>query len=281
MLRLLNILVALVMAAPAIAQQTPRWMTLPPTPSLPSPAVSGTAEVNGAAIWYAMYGSGLPVVLLHGGLANSNYWGNQVPALAQNYQVIVIDSRGHGRSSRGAQPYGYELMASDVLGVMDKLNLHKAAIVGWSDGAIIGLSLAMSHPDRVGRLFAFAANSDPSGVKNVGKSPVFTQFMARAEKEYQTLSPTPNGYKQFVAEISTMWAKQPNWTKADLARIKVRTWIVDGDHDEAIHRANTELMADTIPGAGLLLQPEVSHFSMLQAPDQFTGDVMRFLRRQW
>lgn len=281
MLRFLNILVALVIATPAIAQQTPRWMTLPPTPSLPPPEVSGTAEVNGASIWYAMYGSGLPVVMLHGGLANSNYWGNQVPALAQNYQVIVIDSRGHGRSTRSAAPYGYELMASDVLGVMDKLNLKKAAIVGWSDGAIIGLSLAMNHPDRVARLFAFAANSDPSGVKDVDKSPVFTQFIARGEKEYQALSPTPNGYKRFVEEISAMWAKQPNWTKADLARIKVPTWIVDGDHDEAIHRTNTELMADTIPNAGLLLQPEVSHFSMLQAPDQFTADVLRFLQRQW
>jgi pimeloyl-ACP methyl ester carboxylesterase len=281
MLRLLNILVALVIATPAIAQQTPRWMTLPPTPSLQPPPVSGTAEVNGAAIWYAMYGSGLPVVMLHGGLANSNYWGNQVPALAQNYQVIVIDSRGHGRSTRSAAPYGYELMASDVLGVMDKLNLQKAAIVGWSDGAIVGLSLAMNHPDRVARLFAFAANSDPSGVKDVDKSPVFTEFIKRGEKEYEALSATPKDYKKFVEEIGAMWAKQPNWTKADLARIKVPTWIVDGDHDEAIHRANTELMADAIPNAGLLLQPEVSHFSMLQAPDQFTADVIRFLSRQW
>jgi pimeloyl-ACP methyl ester carboxylesterase len=281
MLRLLKILVALVLATPAIAQQTPRWMTLPPTPSLPPPSVSGAAQVNGASIWYAMYGSGLPVVLLHGGLANSNYWGNQVPALAQNYQVIVIDSRGHGRSTRSTAPFGYELMASDVLGVMDKLNLQKAAIVGWSDGAIIGLSLAMNHPDRVARLFAFAANSDPSGVKDVDKSPVFTQFIKRGELEYQALSPTPAGYKQFVEEISAMWAKQPNWTKTDLAKVKVPTWIVDGDHDEAIYRTNTELMADTIPNAGLLLQPEVSHFSMLQAPDQFTADILRFLQRQW
>jgi len=281
MLRFLNILVALAIATPAIAQQTPRWMTLPPTPSLPAPPVSGKVEVNGASIWYAVYGSGLPVVLLHGGLANSDYWGDQVPVLAQDYQVIVIDSRGHGRSTRSAAPYGYELMASDVLGVMDKLNVQKAAIVGWSDGAIIGLSLAINHPDRVARLFAFAANSDPSGVKDVDKSPVFTEFVKRAEKEYEALSPTPHGYKQFVEEIGAMWARQPNWTRADLARIKVPTWIVDGDHDEAIHRANTELMADTIPGAGLLLQPEVSHFSMLQAPDQFTEDVLRFLGRHW
>ncbi|MBS0527749.1 MAG: alpha/beta hydrolase [Proteobacteria bacterium] len=278
------LLAAQLLAAPASAQSE-RWMTLPPTPSLPTPRSSGKVEVNGAAIWYAVFGpsdrGGPPVVLLHGGLANSNYWGNQVPALAERHQVIVIDSRGHGRSTRSAAPYGYELMASDVLGVMDKLGVRQAAVVGWSDGAIIGLSLAMHHPDRVARLFAFAANSDPSGVKDVDKSPVFQQFIARAEKEYEALSATPKDYRKFVEEISAMWAGQPHWTKDDLAKITVPTWIVDADHDEAIERSNTELMADTIPKAGLLLQPEVSHFSMLQDPAQFTADVQHFLDRKW
>jgi pimeloyl-ACP methyl ester carboxylesterase len=220
-------------------------------------------------------------VLLHGGLANSDYWGNQVPALARKFRVIVMDSRGHGRSTRDAKPYGYDLMASDVLGVMDHLGIGKAAIVGWSDGAIIGLDIAMNHPERVSRLFAFAANSDPSGVKDVDKSPVFTKFIARAEKEYEALSATPHEYKRFLSEIGHMWESQPHWTATDLGRIKVPTWIVDADHDEAIHRENTEMMADAIPNAGLLLQPEVSHFSMLQAPGQFTDDVLRFLNRKW
>jgi pimeloyl-ACP methyl ester carboxylesterase len=213
--------------------------------------------------------------------ANSNYWGNQVPALAETHRVIVMDSRGHGRSTRDTQPYGYALMASDVIGLMDYLGIPQAAIVGWSDGAILGLSLAMSHPDRVSRLFAFAANSDPSGVKDVDKSPVFNEFIARAEKEYEALSATPAQYKSFVDEISAMWATQPHWTAQDLNAIRVPTWIVDADHDEAIHRENTEFMARQIPNAGLLLQPEVSHFSMLQAPRQFTDDVRHFLERKW
>jgi pimeloyl-ACP methyl ester carboxylesterase len=285
MTRFLQALVALLFATQLLGHpanaQSERWMTLPPTPSLPTPVSSGKAEVNGASIWYAVFGKGSPVVLLHGGLANSNYWGNQVPALAAKHQVIVIDSRGHGRSTRSSAPYGYELMASDVLGVMDQLGVKQAAIVGWSDGAIIGLSLAMHHPDRVARLFAFAANSDPSGVKDVDKSPVFQQFIARGEKEYEALSATPKEYKTFVEEISAMWAKQPNWTEDDLAKITVPTWIVDADHDEAIERANTLLMAAAIPKAGLLLQPEVSHFSMLQDPAQFTADVLHFLDRSW
>ena len=265
----------------ASAQSVPRWMTLPPTPTLPTPASSGHAPVNGISIWYATFGSGPPLILLHGGLANSDYWGHQVPMLARSHRVIVMDSRGHGRSTRDIRPYGYSLMASDVIGLMDFLGIPQAAIVGWSDGAIIGLSLAMNHPNRVSRLFAFAANSDPSGVKDVEKSPVFEAFIARAQKEYESLSATPRDYKEFVEEISTMWATQPNWTAADLSGIKVRTWIVDADHDEAIKRENTEFMAREIPNAGLLLQPEVSHFSMLQAPDQFGADILRFLARKW
>jgi pimeloyl-ACP methyl ester carboxylesterase len=268
-------------AAGAHAQPVSRWLTLPETPSLPTPAESGRVAVNGISIWYAAFGAGEPVVLLHGGLANSDYWGHQVPVLARRFRVIVMDSRGHGRSTRDSQPYGYDLMASDVLGLMDHLGIGKAAIVGWSDGAIIGLDIAMHHPGRVSRLFAFAANSDPSGVKDVGKSPVFTRFIARAKKEYEALSATPHEYERFLAEISHMWESQPHWTAADLGRIETPTWIVDADHDEAIRRQNTELMADAIPNAGLLLQPEVSHFSMLQAPDQFTGDVLRFLGRKW
>ena len=88
-------------------------------------------------------------------------------------------------------------------------------------------------------------------------------------------------HKKFVDEISTMWATQPHWTVEQLRTIKVPTWIVDADHDEAIFRENTELMAREIPNSGLLLQPEVSHFSMLQDPDQFTADIVRFLARKW
>jgi len=128
-------------ASSVAAQPVPRWMTLPPTPSLPTPDKSGHAPVNGISIWYATFGSGPPVILLHGGLANSNYWGNQVPELARDHRVIVMDSRGHGRSTRDSRPFGYTLMASDVIGLMDHLGIPQAAIVGWSDGAIIGLSL--------------------------------------------------------------------------------------------------------------------------------------------
>lgn len=259
------------------ARAEPQWLTLPPTPSLPTPAKSGYAPVNGIKIWYAVFGRGAPVVLLHGGLANSNYWGELVPVLARHYRVVVMDSRGHGRSSRDTRPFGYDLMASDVLALMDFLKIDTAALVGWSDGAIIGLDIAIHHPERLSKLFAFAANSDPSGVKDVNQSPVFTAFIARAKKEYEKLSPTPTEYDAFLAQITKMWETQPNWTASDLAGIKLPTWIVDADHDEAIKRENTLFMADQIPNSGLLIEPQVSHFAFLQDPDQFNANVLQFL----
>jgi len=261
----------------AAAHAEAQWETLPPTPTLPKPTQSGYAPVNGIRIWYASFGRGEPVFLLHGGLANSNYWGDQVPALARYYRVVVMDSRGHGRSSRDDRPYGYDLMASDVLGLMDFLKVRQAAIIGWSDGAILGLDIALHHPERLTKLFAFAANSDPSGVADIAHSQVFNAYIARAEKEYEALSPTPDQYKSFLAQISKMWETQPNFTTEQLHGITVPTWIVDADHDEAIKRENTEFMANEIPNAGLLIQPWVSHFSFLQDPPQFTNDVLHFL----
>src|SRR6266705_40864 len=114
---------------------------------LPVPNDQGYIENEGARIWYSSYSSGPPVILLHGGLGHSGNWGYQVPALiSAGYRVALIDSRGHGRSTRDSQPFTYERMASDVLAVMDSLKLERAAVVGWSDGACIALILGMQAP---------------------------------------------------------------------------------------------------------------------------------------
>ena len=95
--RLLFLLVLL--AAPAASRAAePQWMTLPPTPTLPDAPQSGLAPVNGIKIWYAVFGQGEPVILLHGGLANSNYWGEQVPALAEQ-----LPRHRHGQPRSRAQ----------------------------------------------------------------------------------------------------------------------------------------------------------------------------------
>ena len=254
------------------------WQALPPTPAPVAGLEGGYAEVNGIRLYYATIGSGPPVVLLHGGLANSDYWGAQIQALAPHHRVIVVDSRGHGRSTRDARPYGYDLMADDVVALLDKLGIARADVVGWSDGAIIGLDLAIRHADRIGKLFAFAANTLTSGVKpDVEKNPTFARYIRRAGEEYVRLSPTPKGYPTFVAQISRMWASQPNWSNAQLRAIRAPVVVADGDHDEAITRAHTEYIAATIPGAGLLILPNTSHFAFLQNPGLFNAALLHFL----
>lgn len=154
---LFSLLIIAILSISNATAAEPKWQTLPDTPELPETTQKGFVTVDGARIWYAAYGSGDSVIMLHGGLANSNYWGHQVRELAKSFRVIVMDSRGHGRSTRDNRPLTYDLMASDVIALMKHLNASKAAIIGWSDGAIIGLKLAISNPDQLSGLFAFGA----------------------------------------------------------------------------------------------------------------------------
>src|SRR5271170_4923981 len=119
MRRFLLASLALLVTLPALAGE--RWETLPPTPAPVVTDRDGQAQANGISIHYAIYGRGSPVIFLHGGLANTDYWGNQVAAVAAHHTVILMDSRGHGRSTRDARPYGYDLMADDVVALMDVL----------------------------------------------------------------------------------------------------------------------------------------------------------------
>src|SRR5687768_2592056 len=157
---------------------------------LPVTDDQGYVEHDGARIWYAAYGSGSSVILLHGGLGHSGNWGYQVPALVSSgYRVVLIDSRGHGRSTRDSRPFMYELMASDVLAVMDALHLEKAAVVGWSDGACTALILAMKAPARVAGVFFFGCNMDPSGTKEIAlPNPVLDRCLSRHAADYARLS---------------------------------------------------------------------------------------------
>ena len=264
-------------AARACAHCTPQWLTLPPTPTLPTPNRSGYAPVDGVRIWYATFGHGSPVILLNGGLANADYWGNQIRALSPHYRVIVLDSRCQGRSSCDATPIRYRLMADDVLGLMNILHVRAAALIGWSDGAIIGLEIALHHPGRITKLFAFAADSSPAGTKDVARSPVFKAYIKRARREYARLSPTPDGFPALLARMRNLWAHRPDFSAEQLGHIRVPTWIVDGDHDEAIKLSDTLFIADHIPDSGLLILPDVGHFAFLQDPAEFNLNLLHFL----
>lgn len=264
------------LAAGALAED--RWMTLPKPPAMPQANETGYAKVNGIEMYYATYGKGDPILFIHGGLGNADIWANQVIDFAKTNLVIVADSRGHGRSTRNDTPFGYDVMASDYLALLDTLKIDKAALVGWSDGGIIGIDIALSHPERLSKLFAQAANVTVDGVDpNVATNVTFGNYITWMGESYKQLSKTPDQYDAFVEQISKMWASEPAWTKEQLATIKVPTAIVLGDHDEAITRAHTEYMAGAIPGAKLVILKDASHFAMLQDPAGYDQAVRDFL----
>lgn len=256
----------------------PAWLTLPPTPTLPQATRTGLVKVNDASIFFAQFGAGPPVLLLHGGLANSNYWGHQITHLAQNFSVIAMDTRGHGRSPLTFRSFSYSMFAQDVMGLLDFLDISKASIVGWSDGGITGLQLAVATPNRVSKLFAFGANSSLDGLKpDGGRSRVFAKFITRCKTEYAALSPHPEKWPQLTNGLRLMWQTEPNFTAGNLRTVRMPTAISDGEHDEIIKRSHTERLASAIPGARLVIQPAVSHFAMLQNPTQFNRALSDFL----
>jgi pimeloyl-ACP methyl ester carboxylesterase len=245
---------------------------------LPSADEEGYVEADGARIWYASYGAGDPVLLLHGGLGHSGNWGYQVPALVSSgHRVVVMDSRGHGRSTRDEGPLSYERMASDVVAVMDALRMDRAAFVGWSDGACIALILAMKAPARVVCVFFFACNMDPSGAKEVEFGPLLRRCFGRHAKDYALLSETPDRFDAFSDAVGEMMKTQPNYSDRDLARITRPVAIVQSEHDEFIKPEHAEYLAQTIPGATLVRLPGVSHFAPLQRPARFNDAVRVFL----
>lgn len=244
---------------------------------LPVADDEGYVENEGARIWYATYGFGPVVILLHGGLGHSGNWGYQVPALVSSgYRAVLIDSRGHGRSTRDAQPYAYELMASDVLAVMDALHIAKAGLVGWSDGACTALILAAKASSRVAGVFFFACNMDPSGVKPFEATPALDRCFARHTKDYAQLSATPECFRDFVEDVGLMQRTQPNYSAHDLAMIGVPVAIVQSEHDEFIKREHAEYLARSIPNADLIVLDGVSHFAPLQRPEQFNTAILEF-----
>jgi pimeloyl-ACP methyl ester carboxylesterase len=242
--------------------------------------VKGLAPVNDIQMYYEIHGDGTPLILLHGGLGNTNSWENQIPILSRQYKVIAVDSRGHGRSTFSEQQIGYALMASDVIALMDKLGIKKAHILGWSDGGIIGLDLAIKHPERLNKVIAYGANYNPSGMRtDIGENKRIKDYLEKAAKDYQALSPNPTRWEAFQKNIGHMWESEPNFTAEQLRSITVPTLILDGDYDEDIYTEHTKDLANLIPRAELILIAGTGHFAPLEKREEFNRIVLEFLAK--
>ena len=245
---------------------------------LPPGGEEGVVEHDGADIWYAPFGSGAPVILLHGGLGHGGNFAYQVPALVTaGYRAVVIDSRGHGHSTRDERAYSYELMGRDVLAVMDRLGIAKAPIIGWSDGACTGLVLAKEQPERITGVLFFACNVDSSGSKPFEFTPILGRCIGRHKADYAALSATPDQFDAFSEAVGLMQRTQPDYSAADLAEITVPVTVVQSEHDEFITPEHAAYIARTVRNGRLVELAGVSHFAPLQRPELFNRVVLAFL----
>lgn len=229
-------------------------------------------RIENANIYCETYGAGPPVLVLHGGLGYLEDMSSQIRVLARSHFVIAVDSRGHGRSTGASGPLSYALMSDDMVKVLDALKISRADVVGWSDGGIIGLDLAMRHPERVRKVVAISANYNPDGL---GYTPSVAPI-PRIALRYRLLAPYPAQWPTLYRNVVTMWATQPQYTLNDLGQIKAPTLIVAGQYD-LIKREHTDQLAKAIPGSQELIVAGATHGVPVEKPEIVNTEILRFL----
>jgi len=271
----------LVTAVPALA--LPKWQQFPAPPPMPPADQSGFADLRGISMFYAVYGKGkgAPILLIHGGMSSGDVWSFEVPTLARNHEVIVADSRGQGRSTHGLAWITYHRMAEDYVALLAALKIDKVTLVGWSDGGIIGIDIAMHHPALLNRLFAQAPNVTPDGltkIPDIDPPPLSDNLSPSGAFEADPeIEKARNRQMARERVFRRLWATEPNYSDADLAKIHVPTAIVIGDHDPVIRPAHIAHIAHTIPGARLVVLKDVGHPAHSQDPKQYLKAILDFM----
>jgi pimeloyl-ACP methyl ester carboxylesterase len=236
------------------------------------------ADLNKVSIYYETYGAGPPVLVLHGGLGSHEGMRNQIRALANSHLVIAPDSRGQGRSTDSDLPLTYSVMADDMAQLLDHLQTVRVDVVGWSDGGIVGLDLAMRYPERVRRLVAISANYDVTGIPQSSTAEV---NVPRTPIRYRLLAKEPAHWPIIYRKVAMMWQTQPKYSLDDLGRIKAPTLILAGEFDFIIAE-HTAKLAKAIPGSQEIIVEGATHTVPTDKPDVVNKIILNFLgRRGW
>ncbi|GEP98496.1 alpha/beta fold hydrolase [Chitinophaga cymbidii] len=230
------------------------------------------ADINGHRIYYEVYGEGKPLLLLHGSMESIASFDHQIPAFARTFKVIAMDTRGHGRSSRDTGAVGYELFAGDVFELLNTLQLDSVNILGWSDGGITGLLLAMQHPEKVAKLAVMGANLYNN------ESSVYDWVNDAVRDQIKQLKKKDDPSSAFAIKMKYLVLQQPNISPASLQNIKCPVLVMAGGKD-VIKPAHTKLIADSIPAATLKIFEHASHYAPAEIPQEFNRAVIDFFKR--
>jgi pimeloyl-ACP methyl ester carboxylesterase len=247
-----------------------------------TPSGADYADVNGIRMYYEVRGKGPVLVLLHGGAGSGLQFARQIPAFEMKYRLVIPDLCAQGRSTDREGPLSYHAMAEDVLTLLDRLGVHRFAVMGWSDGGNCGLDLAIHHRDRLKHLVTFGANASPDGVRAQDRAWLDTATVSALGNDmragWSALAPDPQHYEEAMTKILKMWKTEPHFTAKDLGSIKAKTLICAGEND-VVRREHTEELRRSIPKAELWIVPGASHGAMQEKPEEVNAKVLQFLAR--
>lgn len=272
MVRGVLLVFVLVFAAGAEALAEPTEPANPPYGR--NPAAGGFISVDGARLYFEIYGAGDPLLLLHGNGGNIAAMEPQIQYFAQNYRVIVPDCRGRGQSELGSAPLTYERMARDLAALIDHLQLEPAYVVGRSDGAILALLLGIRFPEKTRKIAAFSANLVPD-LTAVYSSDEIEADLREAE-EMLHRGDSSKDWK-LIRELNKLMLEQPQLTPDDLNKIRCPVLVLSGDRD-VIREEHTLLIYRSIPQANLCIFPGGTHSITNENPALFNSTVETFLR---
>ena len=238
-----------------------------------NPKAGHYITLRGFKMYYEIYGKGEPLLLIHGNAGSINNFSGQIPYFAQNYQVIVADSRSHGKSVDPADSLSYEMMAEDFNALLDLLHIKSCNVIGWSDGGNNGLLLAIHHPDKVKRLAITGANIwiDSSAIAN---DVVSIDQLGPLYKSEQTPE-VKNSIK-----LTKLLFMLPNISLEQLQAIRCPTLVIGGDHDVILPK-HTVLIAEHIPQSTLWILPNSGHSTLINYKDLFNKTVADFFKKPY
>lgn len=267
-LKSLLLLLAIALAKLSFAQQgkTPFDTTMYGR----NPAVGKYADIRGFKMYYETYGKGEPLLIIHGNGGSIKNFLYQIPYFAKNYQVIIADSRAQGKSVDATDSLSYEMMTDDLNALLDKLNLKQCYVIGWSDGGINGLLLAIRHPDKVKKLAITGANLWPD---STAIDPFVYKWAMGENERVKKEAVTPQTKNEL--KLLHLLSYEPHITVEQLHTITCPTLVIGGDHD-AILPAHTMLIAQSIPNSYLWIIPNSGHGTPVYKKDQFNPIVADF-----
>lgn len=237
-------------------------------------------ETSGVSAYYDITGSGEPVVFLHGGQCSAEVM-RELSAVLRGYAVYAPERPGHGRTPDRPGPFTYQAGVDDTLSLMDAAGLDSAHVLGFSDGAIIGMMLALEHPERVRSLVHISGNLHPGdGVYRAADDPTVTVPQEQIDlimREYAELSPEGAAHNDVVwPRILHMWQTEPDIDPASLTALTMPVLVMAGDRD-SMALEHTVLIQRSIPGAQLAIVPDASHMLVRERPALVGAIVQAFL----